>query len=203
MSDGGQTLSVAPPAAPSVRARHMPGEPGIWVFIFGDMMVFTLFFVTFAWYRGENMDLFAASHALLNQVFGVINTFLMLSSSWFVATAVRMARENRPRLVVAGFGGAFLCGIGFVVSKVFEYGEKIRAGITPATNDFFMYYYVFTGIHLMHVLIGMGVLAFMAAYARSGAFDTHKVRNLESGASFWHVVDLLWIVLFALLYLAA
>jgi nitric oxide reductase NorE protein len=96
---------------------------------------------------------------------------------------------------------AFACGVGFSVVKVIEYAQKIRAGIVINSNDFYMYYYIFTGIHFLHVLIGLGVLAFMAAYASDGKFSPIKVGHMESGASFWHVVDLLWIALFALLYL--
>jgi nitric oxide reductase NorE protein len=185
------------------RSRHMPGEEGIWLFIFGDMMVFTLFFIVFAWTRGQQLDVFRDSQHHLSQLFGALNTFFMLTSSWFVASAVRASRGGNRGLTVAGFSGGALCAIGFGVNKYFEYGDKIHAGYTPATNDFFMYYFVFTGIHFMHVVIGLGVLAWMAHYARTvPSFDVRTVRNLESGASFWHVVDLLWIVLFALLYLA-
>ena len=201
MSDGGSPIAgVARRDAP---ARHMPGEEGIWLFIFGDMMVFTLFFVAFAWVRGEQVEVFRAAQAQLSQFFGALNTFYMLTSSWFVASAVRASRSGDRRMTVAGFAGGFLCAFGFGVNKWFEYGDKVRAGLTPMTNDFFMYYYVFTGIHFMHVIIGMGVLAYMAHYARTArSLDARTIRNLESGASFWHVVDLLWIVLFALLYLA-
>jgi nitric oxide reductase NorE protein len=181
--------------------RHMPGEEGIWIFIFGDMMVFSLFFVTYLYYRGQNPALFAASQLHLNQSFGVINTFFMLTSSWFVATAVQAARNRPSSKTPWCFLLAFLCGLGFAVVKYFEYGEKIRAGITPNTNDYFMYYYIFTGIHLLHVIIGMGVLLFLARISRVASFNDRTIRNLESGGSFWHVVDLLWIVLFALFYL--
>ena len=181
--------------------RRMPGEEGIWIFIFGDMLVFSLFFSTFLYYRGQDVELFAASHAQLSQLFGALNTLLMLSSSWFVATAVQGARRNRPRAPRACFLLAFVCGAGFVLVKYFEYGAKIRAGITLNSNDFFMYYYMFTGIHLLHVLIGMGVLLYLARSSWAGRYDGNTVRNLESGGSFWHVVDLLWIVLFALFYL--
>ena len=85
--------------------------------------------------------------------------------------------------------------------KFFEYQEKIDAGIMLTTNDFYMYYYMFTGLHLMHVLIGMGVLAFMWNVTRTGDLGEKIINTLESGASFWHMVDILWIVLFALLYL--
>lgn len=183
------------------KARHLPGEAGIWLFIFGDMMVFSLFFVTFMYYRGQELELFRESAHHLSQFFGALNTFYMLSSSWFVAMAVQASRRQMRGVTTALFLMGFTCGAGFLVNKVFEYGDKIRHGITLNTNDFFMYYYMFTGIHMMHVIIGMGVLLFAAKYSWGGNFDARKVKNLESSASFWHVVDLLWIVLFALLYL--
>jgi nitric oxide reductase NorE protein len=179
----------------------MPGEDGIWLFILGDMMVFSLFFATFSYYRNENVSLFTASQTHLSQNLGALNTFFMLTSSWFVALAVQSARRGLGRMTPVFFLLAFSCGLGFGVVKFFEYSAKIRAGITLTTNDFYMYYYMFTGIHFMHVLIGMGVLALMARYSWSGEFQAEKIRNFESGASFWHLVDLLWIVLFALLYL--
>lgn len=183
-------------------ARHLPGEAGIWLFIFGDMMVFSLFFIVFIYSRGNNIELYNSSQAHLSQFMGAFNTFYMLTSSVFVVSAIRAARKNMGKVTSYLFIGAWLCGFGFVVNKYFEYGEKIRAGITlNSSGDFFMYYYMFTGIHLMHVLIGMGVLAWTARYSWSEGFDERKMRNLESAGSFWHVVDLLWIVLFALLYL--
>lgn len=194
-------MSTVTALARGKSAPYLPGESGIWLFIFGDMMMFSLFFATFLYYRGRNVELFQASQAHLNQGFGMINTIFMLSSSWFVATAVHAARRNLSKMSTACFALGFTCGVGFVVVKILEYGEKIRAGIALTTNDFYMYYYMFTGIHFMHVLIGMGVLAFMARYACSGGLDAKRISILESGASFWHVVDLLWILLFALIYL--
>jgi nitric oxide reductase NorE protein len=181
--------------------RRIPGEEGVWILILGDMLVFSLFFGTFLFYRAESLAIFSESQAHLNQGLGITNTFLMLSSSWFVAMAVQAARRGMgkvsPLLLLAAFG----CGLGFVGVKALEYGEKIHAGITLTTNDFYMYYFMFTGIHLLHVLIGMGVLAFLVRHTWSGVGADNRLRNLESGASFWHLVDLLWIVLFALLYL--
>jgi nitric oxide reductase NorE protein len=201
MNTAAATTTVAAPPTP--HARRMPGEEGIWLFVFGDMMMFSLFFIIFLYYRGPNVELFATSQAQLSQTLGVLNTFLMLSSSWFVAMAVHAARKGNglgratPVLLLMAFG----CGIGFAIVKVIEYSEKIRAGITLTSNDFFMYYFMFTGIHLVHVLLGMGVLAYLARSTWAGDRSANTVRNLENGASFWHLVDLLWIVLFALLYL--
>lgn len=193
---------VAPKLAKSTPPIHrLPGEPGVWVFIFGDMMVFSLFFAVFTYYRGQDVALFQASQAKLSQTLGLLNTALMLSSSWFVATGVQSARRGQRRLAARCFGLAFCCGLGFVGVKYLEWSDKIRSGLTLTSNDFFMYYYMFTGIHLLHVLIGMGVLTFLTRHVAVGELDARRLANLESGASFWHVVDLLWIGLFALLYL--
>lgn len=183
------------------RRDHVPGEGGIWMFIGGDLVLFSVLFAVFLSMRAEQPALFEQGRAQLNQGWGLLNTLLMLTSSWCVATAVRAARRQLPTVVVGCFGAALACGLGFVVVKFFEYGEKLAAGFTITTNDFFMLYFAYTGIHLIHVTIGMGVLTFLVMYSRSGRFVGDKLRNVESGASFWHLVDLLWIVLFALLYL--
>ncbi len=179
---------------------HVPGEIGIWIMIFGDMMVFTLMFISFLLGRRDQSAIFEASRLHLNQNYGLLNTLLMLTSSWCVAAAVQTVRTGGTRTARLYLRVAFGCGLGFCAVKVMEYGEKFHAGIGLNSNDFFMYYFVFTGIHLLHVLIGLGVLIFMSRVA-TGSVDGTHAGYLESGASFWHVVDLLWIALFALLYL--
>ncbi|MCC2658239.1 MAG: cytochrome c oxidase subunit 3 family protein [Panacagrimonas sp.] len=201
MSEEAAAISSAAPSVAPSETRHVPGEGGIWVLIGGDLVLFSVLFIVFLTMRAEQLPLFEQGRAQLNQGWGLVNTLLMLSSSWFVATAIRAARLQLAGVVARCFGAALACGAGFVVVKFFEYGEKISAGLTLTTNDFFMLYFIYTGIHLIHVTIGMGVLTFLVSYSRSGGFTGDKMRNLESGASFWHLVDLLWIVLFALLYL--
>lgn len=189
---------------------HVPGEMGIWIFILGDMVIFGLFFIVFVYNRGLNSDVYLQSQATLNQNYGAINTLFLLASSWFVAMAVNDMRSKVVRLAPLFFTLAMLCGLGFGVVKIIEYQEKISAGITLTTNDFYMYYYIFTGLHFLHALIGMGVLVFLwfkarVAVRRNVAKSTVAKENemmlIESGASYWHMVDLLWIVLFPLLYL--
>lgn len=201
MNDLPHDSADARPATSSVRSiPHVPGESGIWIMIFGDMMVFSLMFIAFTLGRRDQTALFEASRLHLNQTYGLINTVLMLSSSWCVATAVQATRAALPHAARSYLHVALGCGLGFCAVKILEYGEKFHAGIAINSNDFFMYYFVFTGIHLLHVLIGMGVLIFMARVA-VGTVDAKRLGYMESGASFWHVVDLLWIALFALLYL--
>ena len=191
-----QAITNTPKAEP-----HLPGEVGVWMFILGDMLIFSLFFGVFFFYRAHDIDLYMASQASLNQKYGVINTLLLLTSSLFVVLALQSARHRLQKYGVRFLQLAFLCGLGFAVVKFIEYGGKINHGITLVTNEFFMFYYILTGIHFLHVLIGMGVLTFMIFKCGNSAFQESDVFILESGASYWHMVDLLWIVLFPLLYL--
>ncbi len=182
---------------------HIPGEAGIWVFVLGDMTVFAALFAGFVFYRSAALDLYMQSQATLNQTFGAINTLLLLTSSWFVVMGTDAARRDAATLARRLFAAAFLCGAAFVAVKFFEYREKALAGLTPITNEFYSFYYMLTGLHLLHVLIGMVVLAVVVRRAGSpGGFrGASDVVFLECSASYWHMVDLLWIVLFPLLYL--
>lgn len=181
--------------------KHIPGEVGVWIFIFGDMLIFSLFFVVFLYYRGLDLELFTRSQALLNENYGAINTILLLTSSWFVVLAVQAVRAGRAKIVGRLCLLALSCGVGFIVVKILEYGEKIRAGYTLTSNDFFMYYYIFTGIHFLHLIIGMCVLVFLYFKSKTIQSSDADVQLFESGGAYWHMVDLLWIVLFPLLYL--
>ncbi|MBB3600642.1 nitric oxide reductase NorE protein [Mycolicibacterium sp. BK556] len=196
----GQSEHAATESAPP--GKHIPGEAGIWVLLFGDMLVFTVLFVVYLHRRGANRELFAESQNALNRNFGAINTLVLLTSSVLVVFAVAALRSERlrplaPRLTLAGFA----VGCCFVIVKVFEYHEKISAGITPSTNEFFMYYFVLTGLHLAHVVIGLAVLLALSRLARNPAPSRTHVAFFEGGGCFWHMVDLLWIVIFPLLFL--
>jgi nitric oxide reductase NorE protein len=181
--------------------EHIPGEPGLWVFIFGDMLAFAVFFAVFLFERGHRSVEFNGSRRTLAVGLAVANTLLLLTSSWLVAVAVRAVRERRRQLALRLFSLAAACGVAFVIDKAIEWGDKLQAGVSPATNEFFMFFFMLTGIHLLHVLIGLVVLAFAWRVARSHEPRPEERRLVEACASYWHMVDLLWIVLFALLYL--
>lgn len=170
--------------------------------LFGDMVVFMVLFAVYLNRRAQDKELFASSQDALNRSFGAVNTVILLTSSVLVVFAVRAMRSDRLRhlaspLVLAGV----VVGAGFVVVKVLEYHEKIAAGITPSTNDFFMYYFVLTGLHLAHVVIGLAVLVALSRLARVAEPSRTQLAFFEGGACFWHMVDLLWIVIFPLLFL--
>jgi nitric oxide reductase NorE protein len=164
------------------------------------MLVFSLFFLLFAFYRSEQPEVFAGAHRMLDRSIGLANTLVLLTSSLFVAMGVRRVREGLPGETVF-FRAGLACGAIFAALKAVEYTAKFSRGITPLTNDFFMYYFAFTGIHLVHVIIGSGGLAYLSFVAPR---EPSPARTMlaECAGLFWHLVDLLWIMLFALFYLA-
>jgi nitric oxide reductase NorE protein len=199
-----ELISVLPERVQAVAARvarRVPGEEGVWVFILGDMAVFTVIFATFLYYRGEQPELFNAGRRTLEQSYGVINTVLLLTSSLNVAVGVSAVRRRHTTVAPWLFAGALLCGFGFSAMKFLEYGEKLRHHITPATDSFYMYYYVLTGLHFFHLVLGMVALGFLIRTSRRPDLTRRQFAFIEGGACYWHMVDLLWIVLFPLLYL--
>jgi nitric oxide reductase NorE protein len=187
--------------SPSRPTRRIPGEEGTWVFILGDMTVFAVFFATYLYYRAQQPELFNVSQLSLRPGYGVINTLLLLTSSLLVVIGLRAVRRQVRNVAPWMFSGALLCGLGFSFMKFLEYSEKLSKGLTPNTNSFFMYYYVLTGLHFFHLIVGMGVLTFLIVKSRAPSLTVKQFAFVEGGACFWHMVDLLWIVLFPLLYL--
>lgn len=182
--------------------RQIPGDPGVWILILGDLLVFALLFFFFTYSHAGFRELFNAAQGELNQAYGVINTLFLLTSSWCIATALKSAQQGERERCVRFTVATILCGVGFIVVKLLEYVEKINSGITVLTNDFFMYYFMLTGIHFFHVLIGMGVLTYLWLKVRNDHSPvSDNLLVFETGASYWHMVDLLWIVIFYLLYL--
>ncbi|MEM8562512.1 MAG: cytochrome c oxidase subunit 3 [Pseudomonadota bacterium] len=180
---------------------RLPAEVGVWMFVLGDLLVFALFFATFLAYRAESVTQYAGAQASLNLALGTANTLCLLTSSWLMARAVKTARERsalqaKPAIVTAiGFGVLFLVG------KITEYVQKGRNGIGADETEFFMFYFVFTGIHFVHVLIGIILLAVLAYSLRTPQLSKRHLGLLEGGGVYWHMVDLLWIMLFTLFYL--
>jgi nitric oxide reductase NorE protein len=184
-----------------VKPRRLPGVEGVWVFIGADSVIFAILFLSFMQDRLKNPAVFEASRQTLNMHVGGIDTLILLTSSWSVALAVQaMKRDLVDREPLLLLGGA-VTGLMFMVSKAIEYFQKFAHGITPATNPFFMWYFTLTGIHLIHVVVGTSMLTYLWIRSRRGTYDHLHKAVPESVASYWHLVDLLWIMIFPLLYL--
>lgn len=194
-------MSAITEAAPDTVKKKIPGEVGVWIFIIGDISVFAVFFTVYLVERSKQVDLFDLSQATLNENFGAINTAFLLISSLFVVLAVRAMRAAERLLAQRFIAGAFLCGVAFIVVKIFEYHERIAAHEIPTTNGYYLLYFVLTGLHLFHLVIGQAVLIVLWSMARKAELSTNQWAFFEGGACFWHMVDLLWLVLFPLIFL--
>ena len=191
-----EDVAFSPPA---VRVERVLGDLNVWAFVLGDLVFFGAYYVILMVYRHQETRLFLASQQHLSLIAGALNTMVLLTSSRFVALAVQAARrgdrEQSRRLIM--YGG--LLGVAFVVIKAFEWAYEISHGFTLTRNDFFMFYFMLTGVHLFHVLLGLVILAIVNRELRSPG--PSRLWIIESGAVYWHMVDLLWIGIFALLYL--
>jgi nitric oxide reductase NorE protein len=132
---------------------------------------------------------------------GLINTLALLSSSALVAQGVIANRRNQQRNAARSLFGAILVSLIYVSVKLWEYWQLGSAGYGLGGNHFFMGYFLLTGFHLLHVLLGMLILAFMARKLQRGGYGPKDAVGLETGACYWHMVDLLWIVLFPVVYI--
>lgn len=184
-------------------ARRVPGEGGTWVFLFGDMLVFGAFFVTFLVERAKAPEAFDVARTTLHIGVGVLNTLVLLTSSLFVVLALGAMRTGARSVATGAVLAAIGCGVVFVSLKVFEYVSLGTAGHGPGGNAFYLYYFILTGLHLFHVCLGLGALVFMLTQTRRAELGRTRTALVESAACFWHLVDLLWIFLFALLYLVS
>lgn len=177
-----------------------PGDLAIWVFILAELLAFGVFFAVYAVARMKNVELFNAMQPNLDRNAGAINTILLLAASWCVARAVAAIEHGRAAVSARWLQAGIGCGAGFLVVKLFEYAAKLNTGINLATNDFYMFYLSLTFFHFMHVILGMVILVAVWLKARAGAYSAADHRGMETGAAYWHMVDLVWIVLFPLVY---
>ena len=189
--------SVGPLLLPAPRLR---GDLGVWLVILLELLTFAILFVAFAFARTRELELFNAAQATLNLQAGALNTVLLITGSWCVASAVRAVGRDAQAVGARWLLAALACGTGFVAVKLAEFAQKLAAGVDLSSNTFYMFYFFLTGFHFLHVVVGMLAIAYLWFKTRRGAYGSHDLHALETGAAFWHMVDLLWIVLFPLVY---
>ena len=179
-----------------------PGDSGVWFFIIADMCAFAVFFLVFIAGRIANPELYETSRRMLDLRFGLANTVILLTSGAFMAQAARDAQRGQWKKSRHMMIATLITGLPFGISKALEWKAKFDHGLSLTTNEFFTYYFVFTGIHFLHFIIGLGVLIVLMQTATDGQKSANtRQRWIEAGGAYWHMVDLLWIVLFAMLYL--
>jgi nitric oxide reductase NorE protein len=182
----------------SMRNRRLPGELGLWIFILSDVMLFGLYLVLFTYDLSVDRESFYSSQIKLNQNIGLLNTLLLLTGSWAVVMGTRV--ENNPVRAANYLTGAAVTGVVFLALKTLEYSHLIGAGSYLTENRFFVWYFFLTGYHALHVLSGSIFLQYVAVSLRRQESPGETL--LESAGCYWHLVDLLWIAIFTIAYLA-
>jgi nitric oxide reductase NorE protein len=184
---------------PRTLGLRTPGQWSMWVFVLGDMFIFAGWFAFYMHFRMRDPDLYLRSQQALDQTFGVVNTLILLFSSWAIARCVDATQRKLHDKAVRYTWMAIISGLLFVGVKVFEWASEIRAGHAFESNYFFMFYFFLTGVHVFHVLIGLIALGVVVRELWTPEFRSQEV--VESCATYWHMVDFLWVIIFALLYL--
>jgi nitric oxide reductase NorE protein len=180
--------------------RYPPGDLAIWIFILAELAVFAAFFGAYAFTRVGNPALFDHYQATLDRTAALINTLTLITSSYFVVRAVAAIRADDARACARWLLGALGLGALFLGVKSAEYAHHLAQGIRLDTNTFYMFYLSLTFFHFVHVVMGMVILSAVALKARRGGYGAAEHTGVETGASYWHMVDLVWLILFPLVY---
>jgi cytochrome c oxidase subunit 3 len=184
---------------------------GMWLFLFTEILLFGGMFLIYAEYRQINTADFHAAGREMNVLIGALNTVILLTSSLTMALAIAAIKKGFTNRSLALQALTVLLGLAFLVNKYFEWSDHIHKGFYPDSPEllakshgeilFFGLYYVMTGIHALHVIIGVSAIVFMFAFTLRGRVSGADYVKLENTGLFWHLVDIIWIYLFPLFYL--
>lgn len=190
-------------------------KEGIWIFMVTEILMFGGLFVGYALFHAKYPEMFAEGASHLDWKMGFINTLVLIFSSLTMALGIHYAQKNEPKKSATALAITIICGFVFMFIKYLEYSHKFHLGLFPgkyldvaATGAqhanlgmYFGFYYCMTGLHGTHVIIGMSLIGWLLYRTKRGDFNAHYYTPLEGVGIFWHIVDLIWIFLFPLLYL--
>jgi cytochrome c oxidase subunit 3 len=185
---------------------------GMWLFIFTELLLFGGLFIVYSIYRFLNPEAFRLAGEELNATIGAINTIVLLVSSMTIAMSTSALQKKNKGLTIFLLEVTIILAIIFLINKYFEWGIKFDHGIWPGSehliNDmskgeilFFGLYFVMTGLHALHIIIGMIIIIVALRKVQSGTVNADRPSLLENAGLYWHLVDLIWIFLFPLFYL--
>lgn len=184
---------------------------GMWLFLFTELLLFGGMFLLYGAYRFQYSEGFKVAAADMNTFIGAVNTVILLTSSLSVAISIAAIQQNKKRLCMGMLWFTLLCGFAFLVNKYFEWSHEIGNGIYPRgpalenmSNGEILYfglYYVMTGLHGLHVIIGMAFIGFVMVFIARDKITSTNFQKLENAGLYWHLVDVIWIFLFPLFYL--
>jgi cytochrome c oxidase subunit 3 len=204
----------------SAEQEYQSAKFGFWLFLATEILLFGGIFAAYFWFHAEYPETFRQGGQQLNWKLGALNTIVLLISSYTMAMGVRCAQVSDRKRTIVYLTITALCALGFLVVKYFEYSHKIHYGLLPGSwfgnaardvhgvmagtefpNLFFSFYWTMTGIHGFHVLVGAILIGWLILRARKGHFHEGYYTPVDLVGLYWHIVDLIWIFLFPLLYL--
>jgi cytochrome c oxidase subunit 3 len=184
---------------------------GMWIFIFTEILLFGGLFLVYAVMRARYSDEFHAAAHHLNAFIGTVNTLVLLISSMTVAMSITAVQKKDKKMALIMLTITMICALVFLVNKYFEWGHKFHIQLYPGSDMmislkhgtvmFFSLYFLMTGLHVFHLVVGGIILAIAMYKVKTGAINNERYVLLENGGLYWHLVDLIWIFLFPLLYL--
>lgn len=180
---------------------YPPGGILLWIIIYIELLTFGIALITMVFYSKEELDIFHSSRLLLNNTIGTINTIFLITSGYFMTQSVQFLKKNQIKksslfLKITMFGGLLFLGL-----KVLEYAGKLNAGLTIGYNTFFSFYWMLTLFNLIHVVVGIIILAFAQRDLNKNQINAN-LEDFEASATFWHMCDLIWLLLFPVIYLS-
>lgn len=204
MSD--PTLAAPSPRGPAgapdaTSPFEPPGGLLVWIVIVVETITFGAGLVTFAVSRRDEPAVFAAGRAALHQPLALANTLVLLTGGWLMANAVARLREGRAKSAEAWILGASASGVTFLALKGVEWAEKLRHGLGLHHDSFFTYYWLLTGFHFLHVAVAVVILLGLYRGLRKGRYTAENHLDVESGGAFWHMCDLIWLLVYPTIYL--
>jgi Heme/copper-type cytochrome/quinol oxidase, subunit 3 len=187
------------------------GRVGMWLFIATEVLLFGGMFILYSIYRFKNPAAFHEGSLELSRLFGTINTCILITSSFFVVLGVHSLHVNKRRNTLLFTAATIACAFGFLIVKSFEWMAKFEHGLFPGQPTllssppgeqlYFGLYYIMTGLHAVHVIVGIGVLSAAFLMVKRETVTAQRPLWLENGGLYWHLVDIIWIFLFPLFYL--
>ncbi|AMC11870.1 nitric oxide reductase [Lutibacter profundi] len=179
---------------------YPPGGILLWILIFLELITFGAALIAMVVYGKQEPEMFHASRLHLNTTIGTINTIALITSGFFMALSVQYFKENNLKKSSLFLKLTMLGGVFFLVLKGFEYYEKIEVGLTIGYNTFFTFYWLLTLFHVIHLLVGLVILLFMQRDLNKNKTNAN-IEDVEASAAFWHMCDLIWLLLFPVIYL--
>lgn len=179
---------------------YPPGGILLWIIIALELLTFGIALVVMAFSYKDERQIFHQSASLLNTTIGSANTLILLTSGYCIAASVQRFRQQLLKQSNYFLHAGLAMGLAFIILKTIEYAEKIKHGYALGYNTFFDFYWLLTGFHLVHVIAGMVILWWIRKVQKPKPYD-RALLDFESGAAFWHLCDIIWLLLFPVLYL--